>query len=269
MSYEVALSREHPLVFQDEFASREDACLHAMHQRAYEEVIPYLKGATLLDLGCNNGYGSALLAAHAARVVGLDISSSAISDAQRRFQLPNLQFMSYSGNSIPSSDNCFDVVVSFQVIEHVVDIPAYLSEISRVLRDSGVVFFSTPNRLIRLDHGMPPWNEFHVREFSPSELERMLSESFSDVVIKGVFASPSIYRIEYNRCQRIRAAARGDASLNERLIRGIASRAVRLRDRLLKALNRIRISTGHFYYSSQRLDVALDLLAICRKQVKA
>jgi hypothetical protein len=78
----------------------------------------------------------------------------------------------------------------------------YLQEIRRVVKPGGRVLFTTPNRLIRLDPGMKPWNSFHVREYAASELAAVLREVFPHTTVKGLMAHPNLYDVEYQRCQR-------------------------------------------------------------------
>jgi SAM-dependent methyltransferase len=260
----IPIPDEHPLIFKDSFESVEDRCLHLMHQKAYEEVARMADGLVVLDLGCNNGYGTAEISQHAANVVGLDISPAAIADAKRRFQ---------------SANSSFDLAASFQVIEHISDTAVYLAEITRILKPGGVAVFTTPNASIRLDPGMKPWNPYHVTEFTAAELALTLQPAFSAVEIRGLFGHEHIYRIEYARCQAARLAARRRSTLAAR-----ASR--RLHDslrRLLKvtgstqprkaptdhlAVKRAQpaqnLTSDQLFYRTTDLSGALDLMAICR-----
>lgn len=273
---------EHPLVFTGTFASLPEYCLHLMHQRAYEEAVALSKGKTVLDLGCNNGYGTSEIVRVSSHAVGLDISATAIADARQRFGDAGIDFRVFDGKRIPFDDHSFDVIVSFQVIEHVTDPRPYLHEITRVLRPDGVAVFTTPNAAIRLDPGMRPWNQFHTREFLAEELEDLLRTVFLGVSVRGLFAADALYNVEFERCQAALRAARQKAVLRSRVrsgLRGLA-KAV-LPDAaitVLKARRRgmaqqgarldpnlqARYSTADFFYRSTNLARALDLMAICR-----
>ena len=122
-----------------------------MHRKAYEEAAATAKGQTVLDLGCNVGYGTAILASTAARAVGIDVSDQAIQEARSRF--PAAEFQVVDGMRLPFADGSFDLLTSMQVIEHIVDYDNYLSEIRRVLRPGGTAFFATPNSRLRLESG--------------------------------------------------------------------------------------------------------------------
>ena len=285
-------ANEHPLVFNDTPVSREEYCLHLMHQKAYEEIKELVRGKVVLDLGCNNGYGTKEVSQHAKETVGVDVSARAIDDARRRYASDGIQFFLFDGVKLPFADEYFDVVTSFQVIEHVVDVGAYLAEIFRVMKPQGIAIFTTPNAAIRLDPGMKPWNEFHVREYRGAELASVLRSRFSEVTIHGLFAAESFYAIEYDRCQKARRIARwkaGDGawprSLRgcEEALAGIALRvlpkfaiaALRKLPRRVAPGARIdrplaaEFSTSDLFYRQDNLEGALDLMAICLKSGSA
>ncbi len=104
----------------------------------------------VLDVGCNHGSVEAMFQQQypdqvkSTQIDGIDIASEAIEQA-RQLQLPNCNYQSYDGCTIPFDDNSFDLVVLIEVIEHVVDKQALFREISRVLKPFGKLFLTTPN----------------------------------------------------------------------------------------------------------------------------
>jgi SAM-dependent methyltransferase len=279
-------AREHPLVFTDTFGSLEEYCLFLMHLRAYEEAARRSDGVSVLDLGCNNGYGTHLLADSASSVIGCDVSESALADARKRY--PELDFRQVDGVTLPFANSQFDLVTSFQVIEHVPDTAAYIAEIRRVLKSPGMAIFTTPNAAIRLDPGMPPWNRFHVREYRADELVIPLRNAFDDVRILGLFAADELYQVEYQRCQKalLRNRNPSNPSRPSTLSANMASFAksilplsavnalrrlkrhhprIERADSPLDARVQSRFSTKDMHYAETDLDSALDLMAICTK----
>ena len=273
----------HPLVFNGRFSSLTDYCLHLVHLKAYEEAASLAAGKITLDLGCNNGYGSAILGEACSQVVALDVSQAAIEDAQERFGNRAIDFRVYDGQNIPFDNQSFDMVVSFQVIEHLENTAPYLTEITRVLRPSGVAVFTTPNAAIRLDCDMKPWNEFHVREYRAAELADLLKVAFGEVNIRGLFAIEELYRVEFDRCQKALQTARSKNSPRRRslmeqsrdtlahftkmvlpssAIDYIRARRVVITPELDPAIIK-KYSTRDLFYRSDNLDEALDLMAIC------
>jgi 2-polyprenyl-3-methyl-5-hydroxy-6-metoxy-1,4-benzoquinol methylase len=211
---------QHPLVFSENFATLEAYCLYILHQKDYEKAAELVPSCRVLDLGCNNGYGSYELSRHGHEVIGVDVSADALADARRRFHAASLEFRQVNGLELPFDSNQFDLVTSFQVIEHIIDMDAYLNEIWRVLKPGGIVVFTTPNAAIRLDPDMKPWNRFHIQEFTPSRLEALLRPTFAQVKLRGQFAKDEIYRLEFERCQRGLQHARTRSSSRFALVRG-------------------------------------------------
>ncbi len=105
---------------------------------------------TVLDVGCNRGsiefffHQTFPQAAGNVIIHGVDISADAVAQA-RELNLPGCHFQSYDGSLLPFGDGTFDLVIMVEVLEHVMDKPTMLSEISRVLRPNGRLFLTVPN----------------------------------------------------------------------------------------------------------------------------
>jgi SAM-dependent methyltransferase len=154
----------------------------AIHLKRYEFVRPLCANKEVLDAGCGVGYGTAHLAAVARRVVGVDIAADAIAYAREHYVAPNAEFVEADVLELPFEDGSFDVVCSFETIEHVRDAAALVAELRRVLRRQGTCVLSTP-RVERTTH--TPANPFHVLELSPDDFSALLRERFDDVELYG------------------------------------------------------------------------------------
>jgi 2-polyprenyl-3-methyl-5-hydroxy-6-metoxy-1,4-benzoquinol methylase len=270
-------SEKHDLIDTQTFRSKEEYVLHLIHKFAYAQASRLCENKKVLDLGCNTGYGSELLSKSATKVVGVDVSKKAISQAKDQYGHLGIHFQQIDGRELPFADNQFDMITSCQVIEHIVDYGIFISELKRVLAPSGIVFFTTPNALLRLDPGMKPWNKFHVREFTHSELQSVLSAFFAQTRIWGLFAEEPLYSIEANRLDRARKNARRNAkkagsirSMIKTIAPGPLTAAIGKFTRSFSYpglavdtsfINQHGISD--FSYRPNHLDTALDLLAIC------
>lgn len=136
----------------------------------------------VLDAGCGIGYGAAELARSACTVTGLDLSPEAIQEARARYTLPNLRFVCGSCTALPFRSVLFDLVVAFEVIEHLKDWPAFLEEIRRVLVPSGQCVLSTPNKhYYTLSRGAKGPNPYHAHEFEFAEFRDALRKVFPHV----------------------------------------------------------------------------------------
>ncbi|HKP54372.1 MAG TPA: class I SAM-dependent methyltransferase [Chloroflexia bacterium] len=151
----------------------------ALHLKRYDFSMAYIAGKRVLDVACGVGYGSAHLANFANEVVGVDLDEEAIAYARRRYGgPPNLLFVRGDAMKLKFVDASFDVVCSFETIEHIADVEAYLREVRRVLVPGGRYLASTPAARHSTDH---PENPHHVREWSPADFERLLRRHFSAV----------------------------------------------------------------------------------------
>lgn len=139
----------------------------AEHVARYRFAAPLAAGRRVLDAACGEGYGSAILAAAGAEsVTGADREEDVVAHARERY---GLEFVAADVARLPFGDDAFDLVVSFETIEHVPDPEGVLAELRRVLAPGGVLVISTPNAL-----EFQVENEFHVREFSHSEFAELL-----------------------------------------------------------------------------------------------
>lgn len=192
----------------DEYQSTEgDYLIYVLHSATYDFALPFVVGKDVLDFGCGTGYGTARLAERARRTTGVDIAAEAVEHARQHYQRDDLEFAtigSIDETDLPFEDDAFDVVVSFQVIEHVVAVDRYLAEIRRVLRPGGTFLCVTPDRTLRLFPGQRPWNEFHVTEYAPRVFADLLRTRFTDVELLGMTAGPQVLRAELRRYRRTR-----------------------------------------------------------------
>jgi SAM-dependent methyltransferase len=149
------------------------------HMARYHFAVRLARGKRVLDAGCGAGYGSAELADVAESVVAVDIAPEAIAYARAHYPFPNLSFEQASCTELPFGDGAFDLVVAFEVIEHLEDWRGFLQEARRVLAPAGQLIVSTPNRLYYTEsRGTHGANPFHVHEFDFDEFNRELRQVF-------------------------------------------------------------------------------------------
>jgi SAM-dependent methyltransferase len=258
----------------DAVDSVERAVIHALHEYPYR----LLGGITrktdrVLEVGSGEGYGAHLLRDSIAEYCGLEVAESAVAHASQRYDDPKLTFRLYGGGRFPFEDDSFDVVFSFQVIEHVEDMHAYLDEIRRTCRPGGTVVIVTPNRNHRLEPGERPWNRYHRIEFSPHDLRDLLQTYFGRVDLFGIHGTPLIQQIEKRRVARLRKIARLDPlGVRYVLPGGLMSSMVGVVRRLNGTRNATPdsivniddISVRDISHSEEALPTSLDLLAVIR-----
>lgn len=162
--------------------------IYIEHYQRYQFASRFARDKTILDAACGEGYGSRLLSETASMVVGMDIDPQTIEEAERKYHTKNLSFRTGDIAALPFEASSFDMVVSFETIEHV-DADkqeAFLREIRRVLKPEGVLIMSTPNKAVYTDL-VSASNHFHIREFYPEEFVGFLKNGFQWVTVFGQF----------------------------------------------------------------------------------
>jgi SAM-dependent methyltransferase len=154
------------------------------HMARYAFAAGLARGKRVLDAGCGAGYGAAELAEAAAWVVGADIAPEAIDFARQNYRRRNLFFERASCAALPNRAGSFDLVVAFEVIEHLAKWRELLVEARRVLTPGGQFVVSTPNRLYYNEsRGQEGPNPFHVHEFEFREFRAELEAVFPQVLL--------------------------------------------------------------------------------------
>lgn len=149
------------------------------HWHRYHFVAPIVAGCRVLDIACGEGYGSALMARCASQVTGADVSPAAIAHARGHYAgVDNLTYVEASCERLPFPDASFDIVVSFETLEHILPQAAFFAEVRRVLAPDGLFIVSTPDRAEYSDkRGYA--NAFHVKELYRAEFAGLLAAQFS------------------------------------------------------------------------------------------
>lgn len=151
------------------------------HWHRYALVRPWAQGRRVLDAACGEGYGSALLAPTAATVLGLDIDPAAIAHARVRYGAQsNLRYEQADATRLQLPAASFDLVVSFETLEHVEAHDELLDGLSHALAEDGLLVISSPDKASYSD-AAGFRNEYHVRELYRDEFERLLRGRFAHV----------------------------------------------------------------------------------------
>ena len=144
------------------------------HLDRYAFAKGYCADKTVLDGACGTGYGSALLAGCAASVIGIDMSQESVAYATKEYGGENVSFRKAFVELTPFEDNSFDVIVSFETVEHTLCPRSHMMEIARLLTpEEGLAIVSVPNR----------WGltEQHFLDFDLALLRDVTTPFFSKV----------------------------------------------------------------------------------------
>lgn len=154
----------------------------ASHIKRYEFAAQFCTEKVVLDAACGVGYGSAFLASVVREVAGVDASPEAVAYAKEHYQKENTRFEVMDVRGLNFPDRYFDVVCSFETLEHLDEPLKFLAQIKRVLKENGMLIISTPHVKRTV---INPDNPYHKVEFSRKDFNNILRKHFSRVEIFG------------------------------------------------------------------------------------
>lgn len=159
------------------------------HLARYRFAAERAVGKIVIDCASGDGTCARILAEQGAgEVHGFDVSEKAVQSATRDSTFDNVHFAVARAEALPVPDEFADLYVSLETIEHLPDQEAFLRETARVLKPSGQLVCSTPDRDVYSPGNSPsgqPWNRFHIREYSQSEFTALLSRYYERVELFG------------------------------------------------------------------------------------
>lgn len=255
-------------IFTTEITSENIPSDNPIHQRLFKAYVAaegYIKGE-VLEVGCGEGRGVEILIKQATQLTAVDKLESALQVLRERFPATTFKRMDlppFAG----LSDNAFDCVVSFQVIEHIEDDVFFLKEIYRVLKPGGVALLTTPNRKQSLSRN--PW---HIREYLSSELELLASGIFKSVEMKGITGNEKVMAYHEKNKKSVDRIMRWDIlNLQHRLPAWVLRTPYELLNRMNR--NTLKKNNDHLvseisesdYMVTEDATNALDLFLIVRK----
>jgi SAM-dependent methyltransferase len=221
------------------------------HEVVYQRTAAICAGRDVLEAGCGEGYGADLIASVAHRVIALDYDETTLTHVRTRY--PRVDAVSGNLAALPLPDSSVDIVINYQVIEHLWDQSQFVRECYRVLRPGGQLLMSTPNRITFSPGRDTPINPFHTRELNAAELTELLtSEGFELTSMSGVFHGPELLAMD----------ARHGGSIIEAQIQRAVADAPWTAD-LLADVAAVHTDDFEIVTADERnIDESLDLLAI-------
>lgn len=148
------------------------------HEQRYRFFAERFVGLDVLDAACGVGYGSVLIAGAGAKsAVGIDIDPQTVAYARQHFAHPRVAFAEVSAEQLTKLSQTFDVVVSFETVEHLREPARFFAEVHRVLRPGGLFICSTPNRDFAGKEDKNA-NPYHLSEMSFAEFSAAFAEHF-------------------------------------------------------------------------------------------
>lgn len=223
----------------------------ATHLKRYHFAQLFCKDKVVLDAACGVGYGSYYLAEVARKVIGVDISEEAIGYAKKHYQRDNIQFKIMDIHNLEFPNESFDIVCSFETLEHLDDPERFVSKVKHLLKDDGIFIVSTPQVKSTTYY---PKNPYHKVEFSYKGLEDLLKRYFIKVEILGQRRLQSIFHYYLQKIDILHFRALLSASLRHRICHTLTTKAWD------------EVDLHDFVISKNRINRAIELIGICRKK---
>ncbi|TAD99953.1 MAG: class I SAM-dependent methyltransferase [Bacteroidetes bacterium] len=256
------------MIHTTEVTTYEIASDNVLNQRlsfAYYEAAKLMQG-NLLEIGCGTGKGTAIFSEKCSHYTAFDKNTELTNNLSQKY--PNFKFIN---QSIPPfvgmADHSFDSAVSLQVIEHIDDDHLFVKEIHRVLKIGACAVISTPN--IKHSLSRNPW---HVREYTPLQLETLLKKYFSKVELLGVKGNEKVMNYHEENRKSVAKITRFDIfNLQYNLPRFLLQIPYEILNRFNR--NKLRSENNSLVDSvslqdfslSKEVDLCLDLFAIVHK----
>ncbi len=147
------------------------------HLHRYSIAAKHLRNdMVVLDVACGEGYGTYMLSKCVKKAIGVDISNQAIEHAKNKYVADNLVFINSNALQIPLESNQFDTIISFETLEHLVEHDKLIEEYKRLLKSTGLLILSTPDKRF-YSKDVP--NPFHLKELDLEELDFLMSKYFA------------------------------------------------------------------------------------------
>lgn len=222
------------------------------HEAAYQALLPHCVDETVLETGCGEGYGAAMIARHAAQVIAIDYDTRTTDHVA--YHYPETHPVQANLAGLPIATGRIGVVANLQVIEHLWDQEEFLAECHRVLSPGGKILVTTPNRLTFTPDSPTPLNPFHTRELSPSEMRDLLQQTgFTVELLHGLHHGPELQKLDERyggslidaQVEVVLGQLPGQASWPEDLLADVAS-----------------VRADDFVVHGDHLDASLDLVAV-------
>lgn len=143
----------------------------------YNSIAQVDTSASVVDIGCGTGYGTIqLFDGLRGGVTGIDIDGAAIQFARDSFPFNGLEFVLWDITKTPEPEMQFETAVMVEVLEHIPDYHAALTNVRNMLTPGGRAYITARNANADLRR-----NELHEREWTAMEFVRALEKHFDTV----------------------------------------------------------------------------------------
>lgn len=178
-----------------------DNSLLLEHIARYQFSSYFLNGR-VLDIACGSGYGSHMLAKIGKRrmeqLVSIDCDPNTVAYARKRYNHPLVEYRCEDAVDplLPHRLGTFDVIVSFETIEHIEEEEQFLSNVYQMLKPGGTLVLSTP---FGKGRGKPCGSPFHIHQLTVDEFKQLFTNYKKQEFYfqKGVLIEPQRVDVKY------------------------------------------------------------------------
>ena len=171
------------------------------HTARYYFSTPYIHGR-VLDIACGTGYGSQMVAKVCKKditeLIAVDIDEETIKYAKQHYHHPLISYQigNVLNSLLPNELGQFDIIMSFETIEHIYDIELFMKNMYELLKPGGTLILSTP---FGQGRGVPCGQPFHIHQLTKEEFT-LLFEPFAELEVyyqRGVTIEPPRNNVHY------------------------------------------------------------------------
>ena len=258
-----------PLFFSTEITSSKynsDRPLLARTQFAYEYIAKSVFGS-VLEIGAGEGYGVNSYELQCETITIIDYARA--SQKKITHQFPNVRFERLKVPPFTTVKNCsIDVVIAFQVLEHLEDHDLFMKELLRVLKPGGKAFLTTPNASHTAVRN--PW---HFKEYNYYMIDALIKNYFTNFTIHGISGNNLVHAYFDKSKKQVNNLMRLDAF---NLVNRLPSSLLKIPYELFNRWNRLKmyytnksiiqkINTNAYHLCEPQSKNALDFMCVLNK----
>lgn len=151
------------------------------HLHRYAFIMKFVENKVVLDIASGEGYGTFFLSKFSKKIYGIDISEEAVLHSTNKYSRKNLSYLRGNVTDIPIETGSVDVIVCYETIEHHLHHDEMLMEFKRVLKNSGILIISSPDKKYYSD--LPNYsNPYHLKELYSNEFRKLISNYFKNYI---------------------------------------------------------------------------------------
>ncbi len=162
-----------------------------IHTAFYQWASRWVEQKRVLDVGCGEGYGTAILSQRAGLTIGIDESFKFAYDSFKNHSMPNTRFLNMDCQSLAFRHASFDVLINNALLEYLTDYTSFFKMSKEILKPGGIFICGTKNAQLSIKTSTDSLAyRNHLQEFTPASLLLLLKDFFSDVEIYGLMMKP-------------------------------------------------------------------------------